>query len=173
MRTLESQVVRRNFLRTTNPFNLEDPPTWFLDRLAALDSELVIFASTHEPVYRLCRRKKHTRGVFRVVKSFPDTAICVAHRMDPWKSLLPTSLDMSWARVLEEIPQYDQWRVGRTGDQVADHLERLEAQREQRENRQQKDDLDQLGSYSYRVTQRALGSRTGLSDRPWAGMAPA
>lgn len=174
MKTLESVLVRRNFIRTSNPFSLEDPPAWFLDRLAALDSELVIFASVHQPCYRLCRRKKHTRGVYRPIRSWPDTFITTAHRMDPWKSILPTSLDMSWERVLQEIPEYDPERFGlRTGDQTADFFDaRDEAQRAAL-HRQQVDDLGQLSSYSYQVAKRATGSRTGLSDRQWAGVAPA
>lgn len=172
MRTVQAVAVRRNFLRTQNPFGLEDPPAWFLDQLAALDSDLVIFASTHQPCYRLCRYKKRTKDVHRAIDSWPDTYILVQFGLVPWKSVLPTSLDMAWGRVLQEIPEYDQWRF-KSGDAVADHLDSREAEAEHRARLQERDDLGQLGSYSYGVAKRALGQKTGLSDRKWAGYAPA
>ena len=162
MRTLESVLVRRNFIRTSNPFNLADPPEWFLNGLAALDADLVIFASTHHPCYRMCRRVTKTKDLSRPIASWPDTYILVAHRLAPWKSVLPTSLDMSWARVLEEIPEYDQWAFKDAGA-VADHLDGREFDAEQRDRRQMRDDLDQMSAHGYRVAQRQLGSRIGLS----------
>jgi hypothetical protein len=165
MKTLESVLVRRNFIRTSNPFNLADPPPWFLDSLAALDAELVVFASTHHPCYRMCRRVTKTKDLSRPIASWPDTYILVAHRLAPWKSILPTSLDMSWARVLQEIPEYDQWAF-KDGDAVADHLDGREAAAEANVRRDTANGADQLSAYTYRVAQRMLGSRVGLSDRP-------
>lgn len=168
MRTVQAVAVRRNFLRTQNPFSLQDPPAWFLDQLHALDPDLVIFASTHQPCYRLCRYKKRTKDVHRAIASWPDTFILVQFGLVPWKSVLPTSLDMAWGRVLQEIPMFDQWRF-RDGDAVADHLERHEDRVEQNARLQQTDDLNQLGAYSYGVAKRIAGSKVGLSDRKWAG----
>jgi hypothetical protein len=172
MKTVLAHRVRRNFLRTTNPFGLEDPPTWFLEQLAALDNDLVIFASTHQPCYRLCRYKKRTLDVHRAIDSWPDTYILVQFGLVPWKSVLPASLDMAWGRVLTEIPQYDQWQF-KSGDAVADHLDRREAEAEHRARLQQTDDLNQLGSYTYGVAKRVAGAKVGLSDRQWAGYAQA
>lgn len=168
MRAAQAHAVRRNFLRTGNPFALEDPPTWFLDQLHALDSELVIFASTHQPCYRLCRRKTRTQDVHRAIDTWPDTYVLVQFGLAPWKSVLPTSLDMAWGRVLQEIPQHDQWAF-KDGNAVADHLDAREAAADVRARLQQTDDLRQLGQFSYGVAKRATGSKVGLSDRAWAG----
>lgn len=168
-RTLNSQVVRRNFIRTTNPFNLQEPPKTFLDGLHALDSELVIFPSTHEPVYRLARRTKHTRGIYKMLKQYPDSEILVAHRLDIWKSVLPTSLEMSWARVLLEIPEFDQWAVG-NADAVANRLDERDLAAEQRLDREIGDGADQLAGHGYRVLTRLNGSSVHMNER--RGAAP-
>lgn len=158
-----SQVVRRNYIRTANPFNLQEPPKFFLDQLAALDADMVIFASSHEPCYRLCRRTKQTRDIYRVLASFPDSAILVEHRLAPWKSVLPTSMEMSWQRVLQEIPEYDQWRFG-NADAVADHLDGREAEAERRLDREIADGAEQLAAHGYRVIDRQRGSRIHMNE---------
>lgn len=162
MQTLNSQVVRRNYLRTSNPFNLQEPPASFLESLAALDSEMVIFPSISEPCYRLCRRTRQ-RDIWKVIKSFPDTEILVAHRLAPWKSVLPTSLDMAWARVLLEIPEYDQWKF-KNSDAVADHLDEREANDERRTDREIRDGADQLAGHGYRVIKKQGGSTVHMNE---------
>jgi hypothetical protein len=158
-----SQVVRRNYIRTGNPFNLQEPPAFFLEQLAALDDDLVIFPSTHEPCYRLCRRTKNTRDIYKVLAHFPDSALLVEHRLAPWKSVLPTSMEMSWQRVLQEIPEYDQWRIG-SADQVADHLDTREADAEKRLDREIADGAEQLAAHGYRVIDRQRGSRIHMNE---------
>lgn len=167
--TLNSVLERRNYIRTSNPFNLQTPPKSFLDGLHALDSELVIFPSTHEPVYRLARRTKHTRGIYKMLKTYPDSEILVAYRLDIWKSVLPTSLDMSWERVLQEIPQFDQWAF-KDANAVADTLDQRDAQAEQRLDREIGDGADQIAGHGYRVLTRLNGSSVHMNER--RGTAP-
>lgn len=158
-----SQVVRRNYIRTTNPFNLQEPPPFFLDQLAALDDALVIFPSTHEPCYRLCRRTTRTRDIYRVLHNYPDSKLLVEHRLAPWKSVLPTSMEMSWQRVLQEIPEYDQWRIGNP-DQVASHLESREADAERRLDAEIADGAEQIAAHGYRVIDRLRGGRVHMNE---------
>lgn len=167
--SLNSIVVRRNFIRTSNRFNLADPPKSFLDGLHALDPDLVIFASTHEPCYRLARRTTRTRGIYKLLKAYPDSEVLVAHKLDIWKSVLPTSLDMSWERVLQEIPQYDQWAFKDAGA-VADHLEAREQEAEARLDREIGDGAHQLAGHGYRVLSRLNGSSVHMNER--RGTAP-
>ena len=169
MKTIVSQVVRRNYIRTANPFCLQEPPRTFLDGLHALDPDLVIFPSVHEPCYRLARRTKHTRDVYRVMQNYPDTQILVAHRLAHWKSVLPTSMDMAWERVLQEIPQFDQWRF-KSADDVADMLEDRELDAEARLDREISDGADQLAGHGYRVIARQNGSSVHMNER--RGAAP-
>lgn len=168
-RTLNSTLVRRNYISTSNPFLLQEPPKSFLDGLAALDSELVIFPSTHEPVYRLARRTKHTRGIYKLLKTYPDSEILVAYQLDIWKSVLPTSLDMSWERVLLEIPQFDQWAF-KDADAVANRLDARDAEAEAALDREIGDGADQLAGHGYRVLTRLNGSSVHMNER--RGAAP-
>lgn len=161
--TLVSQVVRRNFIRTSNPFSLQDPPAFFLDLLEAYDADLVIFPSTHEPVYRLCRRTKHTRDIYKIALNYPDTKVLVAHKLAPWKSVLPTSMDMSWTRVLQDLPEFDQWRFS-SADAVADHLDAREADAERRLDREIADGAEQMSSPWYRVMDKARGGRVHMNE---------
>lgn len=162
-KTLISQVVRRNYIRTSNPFCLQEPPASFLDGLAALDADLVIFASTHEPCYRLCRRTTHTRDIFKIALNYPDTRVMVAHKLAPWKSVLPTSMDMSWERVLQEIPEFDQWAF-KDADAVADHLDAREFAAECRLDREIADGADMMSAPWYRVMDKQRGSRVHMNE---------
>lgn len=160
-------MTRRNYVRTANPFNLQEPPASFLTGLHALDADLVIFPSTHEPCYRLARRTTHTRDIWKVIQSFPDTAILVAYGLAPWKSVLPTSLDMSWERVLQEIPQFDQWQF-KDPDAVARHLDDREADAARRLDREIADGASQIAGHGYRVIDRLRGSRIHMNERKGA-----
>lgn len=170
MQTLNSQVVRRNYIRTTNPFNLQEPPASFLDGLEALDAELVIFPSVSEPCYRLCRR---TRGqdIWKVLKHYPDTELLVAYNLAPWKSVLPTSLDMAWERVLLEIPEYDQWKF-KNADAVADHLDALEDEQDAQVDREIRDGAHQVAGHGYRVMTRQTGASVHMNERRGASPRP-
>ena len=163
MQTLVSQQVRRNYIRTSNPFNLQEPPKFFLDQLEAYDADLVVFPSTHEPVYRLARRKTHTLDVYKFMENYPDTAVFVAHKLAFFKSILPTSLDMSWERVLMELPEFDQWRF-KNADAVADHLDAREAAAEKRLDAEIADGASQIAAPWYRVMDKTRGSRIHMNE---------
>lgn len=48
----------KNFIRDTNPFNLADPPKWFLVQLMEFDPSLVVMPSRQGFYYRLAQRRK-------------------------------------------------------------------------------------------------------------------
>jgi hypothetical protein len=161
--SLNSVVVRRNYIATSNPFGLQEPPATFLNGLEALDADLVIFPSTHEPLYRLARRCTKTKGIYKLLTNYPDSEVLVAHRLDIWKSVLPTSLDMSWERVLLEIPEFDQWRF-KDPDAVADHLDAHEARGSASLDREIADGASQIAGEGYRVLTRKAGSRMHMNE---------
>ena len=151
-----------NFLPTTNPFALATPPAWFLAALAAYDPALVIFPSTHQPLYRVGRRGRYGTGLLRGLAAAPDSAIYVAHRLWPWKSILPESLGMTWARVLNDLPLFDTQRV----DDPGAALDALEAEDAQAIQRAQEDEADQRAAAFYRTLGLVTGSRVGGGRRP-------
>lgn len=155
----------RNWIHTTNPFNLAKPPLWFLRRLHAYDTELVIFASTSEPVYRMGRRGRYGTGMLAALKGKPDTAIYVANRVWPWKSVLPETLGGDWNRILLNIADYDT-QDPRFADDPGAELDAAEEREEAAADRRIISDLDALNSESYRLMQLLTGSRVGAGARP-------
>ncbi len=47
-----------NYFTTSNPFNLQPPPQWWLTRLYDFDAMLVLFPSTLRPAYVLARKQQ-------------------------------------------------------------------------------------------------------------------
>jgi hypothetical protein len=152
---------RSNWIHTSNPFSLRTPPDWFLARLAAYDSELRIFASIKEPVYRMGRVGRNGHGLLNVLNGVPDTAIYVAHRCWPWKSVLPESLGMQWARVLAELPDYDTQRFADPGET----LDEAEAKIERELDARIADEADQRAADMYRTMGVIDGFRVGSGKR--------
>lgn len=150
--------MRPNFLVTENPFSLATPPAWFLAALRAYDSALVIFPSVKEPLYRMGRYGRYGHGLLHALKNNPDTAIFVAHRIWPWKSILPAGLGAQWQKILFDIPNYDTQRFG-TDPGAA--LDEAEARLEAAEDRRIASDLDAMGGDTYRTMKLATGQRVG------------
>ncbi len=153
---------RGNFIQTANPFNLRTPPGWFLARLHAYDTELVIFPSEKEPVYRMGRRGRYGHGLLTVLKDIPDTKVFVDNRVWPWKSVLPESLGMQWAKVLVELPDYDTQRY----DDPAGQLDAAEAKIEADLDKRIEDEADQRAAAMWRTLGIIEGSRIGGGSRP-------
>jgi hypothetical protein len=152
-----------NYIQTANPFNLATPPAWFLKALHAYDPLLVIFASVKEPLYRMGRRGRFGHGMLKTLASMPDTQIYVAHRVWPWKSILPQTLGGNWARILLDIPDYDTQRFGKD---PGEHLDEVEARQERDAQKSMLSDLDHLNGETYRLMKTLTGSRVGVGARP-------
>lgn len=156
-----------NFLQTENPFQLATPPAWFLSALKAYDPLLVLFPSRVDPVYRSGRRTTRRKAALnKVLQHYPDSAIFVAHKLWPWKSIEPqvAQLGNSWQKLLGEIPEYDQWAVG-SADAAADRLDALDAQADAAVDREIQGELDARSHDGYILAKAAMGQRVGLSAR--------
>lgn len=158
----------KNFIQTSNPYGLATPPAWFLTALFAYDPLLVIFPSTHAPVYRIARRTSSGRAQLnRVLKSFPDSEIFFRHRLWAWKSVEPLGIGrdgMTWQKLLLEIPEYDQQRFA-SGSAVADHLDAMEQGQEEALNRDIQSGLDALGHDAYVHAAHRIGTRVSRAGR--------
>lgn len=156
-------MIRSNYIETANPFNLAAPPPWFLKALAAYDALFVIFPSVKEPLYRMGRYGKNGHGLLTTLKNNPDTAIFVAHRIWPWKSLLPKKLGADWNRILLDLPDYDTQRFGKDPGAA---LDEAEARIELADNARMQNELDAMGTASYNVMKLMTGGRVGAGVRP-------
>lgn len=151
-----------NFVPTTNPFALATPPTWFLASLHAYDPQLVIFPSTHEPLYRMGRRGRYGFGLLATLASMPDSRVYQQQKLWPWKSILPSGLGMTWGRVLRDLPNFDTQRY----EDPAGTLDALEAGEDEALDRAIADEADQRAAAFYRTAQLIGGSRVGAGVRP-------
>lgn len=154
-------MMTPNFIPTSNPFNLRIPPDWFLKQLYAYDTMLVIFPSEKEPCYRMGRRGKNGHGLLTALNSNPDTKVFVDNRVWPWKSVLPESVGMNWARVLLELPEFDTQRFKDPGAQ----LDGVEEAAERALERAIEDEADQRAIDFYRTLNLIGGSRVGAGRR--------
>lgn len=151
----------QNFIPTANPFGLATPPAWFLKRLFAYDSQLVIFPSTSKAVYQMGRRGRNGHGLLRPLAGLPDTNVFAAHRVWPWKEILPSGINNGWAEILLEIPQYDTQRY----KDPAGQLDSVEAQAEADVDANIADGASELAGQMYRTLGLINGSRVGSGRR--------
>lgn len=158
----------KNWIPTSNPFGLATPPDWFLSALFAYDPLLVIFPSTHQPVYRMARRTTSGRALLnRVLKSYPDSEIYFQNRLWAWKSVEPMGIGrdgMTWQKLLLEIPEYDQQRFA-SGDAAADRLDEMDAAREHAIDRSIQTELDARTHDAYVHASARIGTRVSLAGR--------
>jgi hypothetical protein len=159
-----------NYIWTSNPFGLAKPPDWFLDQMFAYDAELRIFPSMNEPVYRIMRQVRTAQPWTKFIAEKPDTAVAIAHRLHPVMSILPqTILGFSWGRVLLELAERDQSRIGSTQD-VINHIEGREAQAEARIHSAQMNETDARAGDMYRAMKSISGESVSLAYRAPEGV---
>lgn len=168
MSFLETAAAARpveNFIYTPSPYALQKPPAWFLDELYAQDPQLRIFASLDQPLYRVMRVMTTSQPWTTFLKHKPDTAIAQRFNLYPVTSINPSVLlGFSWARVLLDLQERDQWRFRHAGV-VAGRIEGAEERTEQRVITGQMDEADQRAGDFYRAYQGMNGSRTSLAYR--------
>jgi hypothetical protein len=152
-----------NYIWTSNPFGLAQPPDWFLDQMFAYDPELRIFPSMFEPFYRIMRKVHTAQPWTKFIAHKPDTAIAVAHKLWPVMSIIPqTILGFSWGRVLMEIAERDQQRFANPGA-VADHLEGHEQGAIDRIDRDIASETDARSGDFFRAFQNLSGQRISMA----------
>lgn len=152
-----------NWIPTSNPFCLPEPPAWFKDELYAFDPELRIFPSTNEPVYRVMRTVRVMPPWTVFMQTKPDTAVAIAHRLTPVTSVLPQAvLGFSWARVLLHLAEHDQHQFD-NAEAVTRQVEGFEERQERRIQVGQADEADARAIDFYRAYRGMDGSRVSLA----------
>lgn len=139
-----------------NPFNLAAPPRAFLAQMFAYDEKLVIFPSSTDPVYRLCRRSIGPPTPLLGMKGNPDAAICRRHRLAPVKAILPAPIGHFGPHILQDLSTYDTTKIG-GGAAAADRLDQLDAMEAQQIDRDIEDEGYARGREAYRVIKGLTG----------------
>lgn len=154
-----------NFIFTVSPFCLPQPPAWFLDELYAQDPMLRIFASLDQPLYRIMRVMTTSQPWTTFLEHKPDTGIAKRFGLYPVTSVNPSALlGFSWARVLLDLQERDQWKFRNAGVCMG-RIEGAEERAEQRLIASQMDEADQRAIDMYRAYRGMTGSRTSLAYR--------
>jgi hypothetical protein len=153
-----------------NPFNLATPPPGFLAHMYAYDAQLVIFPSSKEAVYRLCRRTIGAPAPLTYMKGHPDAATCRKHRLAPVKAILPAPIGHFGPHILNDLASYDIQRAG-GGSAAADRLDELDERERQAIDADIDDEGHALGREAYRQIKMATGQTvfSGVKNPEGAG----
>lgn len=145
-----------------NPFNLASPPPAFLAQMYAYDEKLVIFPSSVEAVYRLCRQSVGVPAPLLGMKGNPDAAVCRRYRLAPVKAILPAPFGHFGPHILADLRSYDTHAARAEGDCAADRLDKLDAMESEQIQRQENQDGYNLGREAYRTIKGLTGSTVHL-----------
>lgn len=144
-----------------NPFGLRVPPTWWLQELAAYDSELVVFPSQQSFHYRLCRRACRTQGIISALIPGSDSAICVNEKIIPVTSIGGDAAFGSW--IIQWLSDRDVWKHG--GAEAANRLlDEQEATDKAADKRWRDGENTARARSSYRTYTRRAGLSVSLND---------
>ncbi|MGH9238634.1 MAG: hypothetical protein ACRD3G_11410 [Vicinamibacterales bacterium] len=142
-----------NFIRTTNPYSIAPPPSWFLAQLYAFDPDLVLFASLESPCYQVAKRLHYTRHC-RPSKRYPDTRIFAIYNLHPVGRLLPSPMTIWGPQIIADLKAMSVDEVG-GGDKAADRLDGFDLEEEQKFDVQLADCLDWWSGDAWRyLTQK-------------------
>lgn len=160
-------MQRDNYIRVATKFGLEDPPKWWLKRLHVFDDQLVLFASQSDPVFRLGRKSRLSRGIEPAdvpgVANHPDTIVMRTHGLVPVTTVYPRAI---WDEtVFEHLAQRDTWRMG-GAEGTMQKLEELDQAAAAAIQKKQDDELhersvDAFAAYRYRTGSRVSMAHSG------------
>jgi len=156
-----------NFLRSLNPFDLTDPPKWFLGEMAKFDRELVLFASLKDPVFRLTRRCMKSPGVPPAnvpgVSNHPDTLFMWNHKVVPITTVVPRQ---HWGeQIFKSLRARDTWAAGGANKVISliedQELRAAEKKRQEFNSEGEARHSDAYQSFKFRTGRQVSLAHTG------------
>lgn len=160
-----------NWIADENPFSLEQPPNWWLQRLSDFDPDLVVLPSRQKRQYRIARRARLSGGMsVQTAAHNPagDIAMLIKYTLVPVTTIVKTGPTWEIDNVLNGLRARDIWRAG-GADAMADKIEAEEAAAEQKRRDATKADLQ----YRARDGYRTYKARTGQSTLKRIGLGEA
>jgi len=159
-------VAQPNFLRSSNPFDLTDPPKWFLQELAKFDADLVIFASLWHPIFKLARRCRRSPGVAPEnvpgLDTHPDTIFMWNHKLVLVTTIIPRA---HWStNIFAKLRARDTWAEGGSA-KVIKLLEDGEAAKEQREKKDFNSEGEARHSDAFAAYRYRTGGRVSMAHK--------
>ena len=160
-----------NWIDGPNPFGLVKPPQFFLTDMATFDADLVMFPSTEQPCYRLCRKVRRGAPITQVGTMINqlgareprfDHKILVKARLVPVVSLRPHPM---WGpKILKDLALADLWRHG-GADAASETIEAREAEIDAKLNIAIDDEAVARGHSAWSAYKWNSGQRIDLGAR--------
>lgn len=111
----------RNYIAYRNPFQMAQPPGWWLDGIYHFDPEIVIMPSQERiGVYWVTRRRQHSIGSIglthkaisnEVQASLTDTAMFLTHHVEPSVDIVTPAGVWALDKVLGWLREHDTWAI--------------------------------------------------------------
>lgn len=146
---------------------MEEPPTWFLQRVYDFDNMLLMLPSRVRPFYYvMARRKQFTKGLTDAAiddtLTDSDTKMCARYGCVPVCLMFKHGPVWDADKILLKLASRDIWAMG-GADKVADMLEEQEAAEKAKTRAELRDRLyhasgDAYRSYKIRTGQAVAGS---------------
>jgi hypothetical protein len=164
-----------NWIPDINRWNLETPPSWWLQRLFDFDDKLVVIPSRQQMLYRIARRKQLSPGIgpLAVIDNQRDTAMLATHGLVPVTTMIRFASSWDIDAVLLKLRERDMWAVsggpasGKSAQEraakVADTIEAHEAAQDAKERTRLRDELDHRSRDAWRSYQARTGQRSRLT----------
>lgn len=158
---MAAPVLTNWFGHIPNPFDLREPPKWWLQELASIDPQLVVYPSQESYHYRFARRATRGPGLLKALSWGTDSAVCVDHKLVPVTSF-GGGLTFS-AHIFQWLADRDTWRHG-GAKKSADILDAQDADKEKAVNRAFDSENTARARSMYRTYKTRVGERVSLSD---------
>lgn len=158
---MAAPVLTNWFGHIPNPFDLREPPKWFLQELAAFDPHLVIYPSQEDYYYRIARRATRGPGLLKALSWGTDSAVCVDHKLVPVTSF-GGNLTFS-AHIFQYFADRDTWRHG-GAKKSADLLDEQDKAAVAATNKEFDSENTARARSMYRTYKTRVGERISLAD---------
>jgi hypothetical protein len=136
----------KNWIGKQNPWSLQAPPAWWLQRLHERDAALRVLPGLKEPCYRVARVSAAMKTVTPILGNDSETGRMCREGVVPVVSLRP---DCTWNDdFFTWLDAHDTWRVGGP-KKFADLLEAQEAQADERLDKQIDDEAGERATAAY------------------------
>ena len=143
----------QNWIARRNPWNLPEPPAWFLRKLYDHDPMLVIFPGIRAQVYRLARK---SASALKARQFAPDEEVAelLLHGCVAVTSIMPFT---KWGdEIIQWLDDHDTWKAG-GGEKFVKRIEQQEADAAAKQDRLMREEAEQRAVSGY----HALLNRTG------------
>lgn len=148
-----SEGSPQNWIARRNPWNLPQPPAWFLRQLYDRDPLLVVMPGIQAQVYRLARKSAKAAKAKQLAPNV-EVQEMLLHSCVPVTTIMPFT---NWGpEILQWLDDHDTWKHG-GGDKFATKLEAQEAAAQQKQDALMREEAEQRAVSGY----HALLNRTG------------